>query len=182
MDDSEDPSPFAAFAVPKKSAVEEYQERSRRSQRTLRRMLGCVLAGLAGAMAGATACAAFDRPLDALPSILIAAGCGSLLGIAVGWLLGAACFGAMQMAKQRVPTQSAAPPSRDPMATLKGLMFAWSLIGLAIGASEGAKFGVHWAGGKPGPWDQWTIVGSLAGAAFAIGLLGFISRGHSADL
>ncbi|HEY2910698.1 MAG TPA: hypothetical protein VGI99_10655 [Gemmataceae bacterium] len=181
MDDPEAPSPFAAFAAPKKSAVEEYQERTRRAQRAMRWMLGCVLAGLAGAIAGATGCAAFDGPLDALPSILIGASCGSLLGTAVGWLLGAACFGAMQMAKQRVPAQSAVPPSRDPMAILKGLMFAWSLIGLAIGASEGAQAGVHWAGGKAGPWEQWTIVGSLAGAAFAIGLLGLMSKARSTD-
>ena len=49
MDESPDPSPFAAFAMPKRSAIEEFQQRQRKASQVRRKMFGCVLSCVVGA-------------------------------------------------------------------------------------------------------------------------------------
>lgn len=168
MDESSESSPFAAFAMPKRNAVEEFQERQRRAAAARRRMLGCVFASLVGTTVGATACAAFERDLDAVLASLVGALIGSASGAVLGVIVGAICFGAISMAKMRGANIATDFARRDPMAAVRGLMFAWSLIGTAVGGSAGAQAGVKWAGAAPPDQGQWTMAGSLIGGGFAL--------------
>lgn len=167
-DEPAEPSPFAAFAAPKRSAAEEYQERQRKAAATRRTLLGCALAGLVGAVCGATACAASAANLDGVLTALV----GSLIvaagGTLVGAILGAVCFGAISATTTRARTIGNEFVRRDPMAALRGLMFAWSLIGAAIGAKLGAEEGARWAGAAASPLSRWSMAGSLAGLGFGL--------------
>ncbi len=178
MDEPSDSSPFAAFAMPRRSAVEEFEERQRRSAQTRRRMVGFVLSCLIGAVGGATTCAAFEKSLDVVFTSLAGAMAGSLIGVASGLVIGAMCFSAMMMTARGKPGLDADLARRDPMAAMRGLMFAWSLIGVAVGAAQGALFGVRWAGAavKFDPLGRWTMVGSILGGAFAIAVWFFALR------
>jgi len=179
MEDSSDSSPFAAFAMPKRSAVEEFQERQRRAARTRRWMIGCVLAGLVGSIGGATVCAAFDGNLEVVLTSLIGALIGGSGGVVIGLIVGAMCFSAMFVTnlrgKSTIETQLA---RRDPMAAMRGLMFSWSLIGAALGASAGAREGVEWAGANllQQSLARWTVLGSILGGGFGLAVWYFALR------
>lgn len=177
-DDSTESSPFAAFAVPKRNPAEEEQERRRRAAISRRKMLGNVLACLVGATGGATACAAFDGDFDTVLTSLVAALIGSASGAALGAIAGAICFGVLSVANMRARTIRTDFVRRDPMSALRGLMFAWSLIGTAIGASAGAQLGLEQVGIALArhPLARWTMVGSLIGGAFGLAVWFFTVR------
>ncbi|HEY3788017.1 MAG TPA: hypothetical protein VGL71_04140 [Urbifossiella sp.] len=173
MDDSSEPSPFAAFATPRRSAAEEFQERQRRAAQARRRMFGFILSCLVGASGGSTICAAFDCDLDIVLAAVAASIAGSSVGAIIGVVIGAMCFSIMLMTSARGrPGLDAGLAQRDPMAAMRGLMFAWALIGVVIGAAQGALLGVQAAGGtvRLDPLGRWTMVGSILGGAFAIGV------------
>ena len=56
------------------------------------------------------------------------------------------------------------------MTTMRGLMFAWCLIGVATGAAAGAILGAQAAGGIvfQRTLARRTMIGSLAGGGFAM--------------
>ena len=164
-------SPFAAFAMPKRSAVDEFQDRQRRAAETRRKMLGCVLACLVGAAGGATAWAASDGDLDTVLTALVGALAGASVGVPAGFILGGICFAVMVMTTSRGrPVVETEIARRDPMMALRGLLFAWSLIGVVIGAAMGSLVGANWAGaGVPQQsLARGTMIGSIGGGAIAI--------------
>lgn len=177
-DETTEPSPFAAFAVPKRSAVEEYQEQQRRAAAARRTMFGCVLAALVGCTGGATACAAGEADLDGVLSSLVGSLIGSVSGAVLGAIVGTMCFGILNMANARSRGIANDFVRRDPMAAVRGLMFAWSLIGTALGASEGAQAGARWAGVAVAqqPLARWTMIGSLIGGGFGLAVWFFTMR------
>lgn len=179
MDETVEPSPFAAFAMPKRSAVEEYQVRQRRAAEARRQMLGCVLSCLVGAVGGATACAAADGDLDTVLTALVGALAGASAGVPSGFALGGICFSVMVMTSARGrPVVESEVARRDPMMALRGLLFAWSLIGVAIGAAMGALVGANWAGAAVPQQSlaRSTMIGSIGGGGFAIAVWFFTLR------
>jgi hypothetical protein len=166
-DETTEASPFAAFAVPKRNPIEELEERQRRAAIARRKMLGSLLAALVGCIGGATTFAAFEHDFDIVFTAAVGSLIGAVLGVVVGSILGAACFGALSMTDARSPGIGTSFVRRDPMSALRGLTFAWSLMGTAIGAARGAEYGVHWAGAVPG-LIQWTMMGTLIGGGFGL--------------
>lgn len=172
-------SPFAAFAAPKRSAVEEFQEKQRNAARSRRLMIGCVLSNLVGAVGGATFCVAFDTD----PEVAIRGFAGSLIGglagLVVGPFIGGACFSVMVMTgTRRDPSFESNLVNRDPMTAMRGLMFAWSLIVAAFGSAYGAWIGVGFAGAR---LDQLTLgrgtfFGSVIGGGFAMAVWVLVNR------
>lgn len=171
MNETSEPSPFAAFAMPKRSAVEEFQERQRKAAATRRTMLGCVVSCLVGAVGGATTCAAFERDLETVLTALVGSLVGSFLGVPAGLILGGICFGVMSLSGSRGrPSLESELHRRDPMTAMRGLMFAWSLIGVVVGAAVGALVGAQWGGAVAlqESLGRRTMIGSIAGGSFAI--------------
>ena len=168
--DELEPSPFAAFAAPKRSAVEEFQERHRRSVEARRKMIACVLAAIVGTTMGATACAGFNLDFEPLLTILVAAHIGSIGGAVLGLIVGSICFAALSVAGMRTRSIGNEFVRRDPMGALRGLMFAWSLMGTALGSSAGARVGSAWANVNLAaePLGRWTMFGAVAGGFLAL--------------
>jgi len=178
-DDAPEPSPFAAFAAPKQSAVEVFRERQHQASLARRRMIGFVLSCMVGAVGGATAGAAFDRDLEVVLTAVVGALAGSILGVPAGVLLGSICFGVMQMARGVGTPTLDQKPGRDSAATLRSLFFVWSVISVVLGARFGATLAMK-SVNAPMPSEQWTMVAALVGGAFGIialfAMLRFISR------
>lgn len=173
MDESPDPSPFAAFAMPKRSAIEEFQQRQRKASQVRRKMFGCVLSCVVGAAGGSATCAAFDRDVEIVLTALVGSVAGGLLGVLLGLVVGSICFAVTMLAGSRgninLELQFA---RRDPMTMMRGLLFVWSLIGTAIGAAIGALLGVKWADAavELQPLGRPAMFASIAGGAFAVGV------------
>ncbi|MFO0804762.1 MAG: hypothetical protein U0791_16765 [Gemmataceae bacterium] len=174
-DEPADPSPFASFAMPKRSAVEEFQERQRRAAAALRTMIGSVLAVLVGSIGGSTACAAYEADMNAALTALVGSLIGGAGGSILGAILGAMCFAALSTTFGRSKALGNEFARRDPMAAVRGLMFAWSLVGAALGAAQGALQGAHWAGAVRQPLGRWIVVGSVLGGAFGL-VVWFLAR------
>jgi hypothetical protein len=168
MNDPSDASPFAAFAMPKRSAIEEFQDRQRRAAESRRKMIGSALACLVGSTVGAGAWAAFDSPLDAVLTSFIGALIGSTSGSILGGVVGGIVFGMLLMYGSRGSKSIGSELARrDPLAALRAMIFSWTLIGMLIGAALGARIGATWAGAEPG-LAKWTMVGALLGGGFGL--------------
>ena len=171
MNEPLEPSPFAAFAMPKRNAVEEFAERQRRAAQTRRTMIGCVLSCLVGAVGGAASSAAFEGDLETVLAAIVGSLAGAFLGVPAGFVLGGICFSVMSLSGTRGrPTTESEIARKDPMATMRDLMFAWCLIGVAIGAAIGALLGAQ-AGGAivlQQSLARRTMIGSLVGSGFAM--------------
>jgi hypothetical protein len=174
-DEPAEPSPFASFAMPKRSAVEEFQERQRRAAAALRTMIGCVLATQVGSIGGSTACAAYEADLDVALTALVGSLIGGTCGSCLGALVGAMCFAALSSTVGRSRTLGNEFARRDPMVAIRGLMFAWSLVGTVLGAAQGALQGAHWAGAVRPPLGRWIVVASVLGGAFGLAVW-FLAR------
>jgi hypothetical protein len=173
MDDPSD-SPFAAFAAPKRSAIEEFQDRQRRAAVTRRKMIGSALAVLVGSTVGAGSWAAFDSPFEVVLTAFIGSLIGSTSGAILGSIAGGISFGVLLMYGSRGARGAGVLlAQRDPMAAIRGLVFSWTLIGTAIGASTGAELGAAWGGAQPG-FAKWTMVGALLGGGFALAVWYFM--------
>lgn len=175
-DEPLDPSPFAAFAMPKRSAAEEFEENRRQAAATRRILFGCVLAALVGAMGGSTACAAFEADFDVALTAFVGSLLGGVGGVVVGAILGAICFGVISATAARSHTAGNAFVRRDPMAAIRGLMFVWSLVGAALGSAQGALYGARWVGPVPQPIARWIVMASVGGGAFGLAVWFFIWR------
>lgn len=172
-------SPFAAFAAPKRSAVEEFQEKQRNAARSRRLMMGSVLTNLVGAVGGSTFCIGFEAALNVILTASLGALAGGIAGAVIGLFVGACCFGALTMTAFRGrPSIETNLARRDPMTTMKGLLFAWALIGTALGAAAGARVGAEWADANrlQLPLENWTVAGSILGGGFALAMWSTINR------
>lgn len=174
-DEPAEPSPFASFAVPKRSAVEEYAEKQRQAAVARRALIGCILAALIGAVGGSTACAAFEADLDAVLTAFVGSLLGGVLGVGIGAIIGAMCFSVLLAPKFRARNIGEDFIRRDPMTAIRGLMFAWSLVGAALGSAQGAHYGARWAGAVQQPLGRWVVVCSVAGGAFGLAVW-FLAR------
>ena len=173
MNDSLEPSPFAAFAVPKRSAKDLFQERQIRAARVRRWMIGCVLSCLVGAVGGSTGSAAFEGNIETVLVAAVGSLAGGFLGVPAGFILGGICFSVMSLSSSRGrPAVESERSGRDPMSRLRGLLFVWCLIAVAIGAAVGALLGAHEACGiaLEKSFARRTMFGSLAGGGFALAL------------
>jgi hypothetical protein len=174
-----DASPFAAFAMPKRSAVEVFQEKQRQAKIVRRKMLGCILGAVVGATGGASVCAAYEADLTSALIAVVGALVGSHLGVVIGAIIGAMCFSVMVMTGTRKdPSFESNLVRRDPMTAMRGLMFAWALIGAALGAASGAVAAMDWAGvpREQLPLRRWTMVGAILGGAFGVAVWAYTSR------
>lgn len=176
-----EPSPFAAFAMPKRSAVEEFQEKQRKAAAAWRTLIGCVLAALVGAMGGSTACAAFDADLDAALTAFVGSLLGGVLGVVVGSVIGAMCFAVLGATNLRARNIGQEFARRDPMAAIRGMIFVWSLVGAALGSAQGALYGARWAGAVQPSLARWIVASSVVGGAFGLAVWFFTSRRRRAS-
>jgi hypothetical protein len=174
MEDTPEPSPFAAFAAPRRGAAELFQERQRKAAHARRLMIGCVCACAVGAACGSSVGAA-DGNFEAAWPALAGASAGALLGVVAGFILGGICFAVLIVMNARgKPGLDAELGRRDPLAGMQAMFFVWSLIGVAIGAAAGALLGVQTADPalKTQPLLRSVMIASILGEAFAAGLWG----------
>ncbi len=168
MSDALDPSPFAEFAVPKKSAVEQWREQQQHAGRVRRRVvqaLGCLVVGAA---LGSTTGIAVSEGLQPLPLVIVGAFLGTMVGLLIGLLIGGACFSVMAMSRSKSgPSFEAQLTRRDPMSVITVLLLAWGLMGAILGAAAGGLEGVAWFLGKAAPDADFpgALAGTFAGVA-----------------
>jgi hypothetical protein len=166
-------SPFAEFAEPKRSAVEEWREQQRQERSANWkpiRGVGCAIAGSAiGAAFGISLSIGFDQ----LPFALLGAVVGGVVGMAVGACIGCACYAFLLKTNQQpaFETQSA----HASWSAIEIMIFAWSLIGVMFGAALGGTEGLAWGGGPqrdfaqfPGGLFPWAFIGSILGSLLSV--------------
>jgi len=173
MTESSSDEPFAEFAAPKPSAV-EYLRSRRDQERRARREYWLLLAILAGASALAAAGgASVGAGVRVLPAALGLSVAGTVLGVLVGWLVGAVTWAGVSF-------QSKALTPYKPVGTelvrgnswgkLTVWLSGWGAIGIAVGGAVGAAEGAVLAVQEvPDSVIPWSLGGSLLGIA-----LGFV--------
>lgn len=170
-------SPFAEFARPKESAVEQFLQRKlqdRKSSVARRQFLAFTLAGSALA---ASIGAGIGASPATLPAALGLAVPGALLGIVVGGLVGSIVW-ALKLRGGGVAGMVLAYYERE-MVTRRGNSWdqlgnwlrAWVAIGIVCGAAFGAAAGARLMAGANGEeMMPWTMSGSTLGFAIGVGL------------
>jgi hypothetical protein len=171
MADSSEQSPFAEFATPKRSAVEQWREQQYQSRAARWKALRAALCFFVGSAAGATVGVSLKVGFDRLGYLFPGALAGGALGLGAGLVIGCACFSVMAMSgTSRKPSYEAEVARKDPMAVINVLLVAWALIGVTVGSMWGALAGLAWDGSPhwQNAMDLWGFIGSILGSALMI--------------
>lgn len=142
-------SPFASFAQPKKSAVEQYKERTateRQGSKT-RWVFLCVV--FAGTVLGAVAAVAIGVGIEHVPLALAYANGAALLGVLGGALLGVVSWVLMRFRGLGGLAGLASTYAQAELKTTHGNQWdklkmwqtAWAALGIVCGSAYGAMFG-----------------------------------------
>jgi hypothetical protein len=180
MSEPSSENPLAEFGTPKPSAVEYLQSRREQDRKDRRAywLHLAVLAGTSAVVAAGGACVAGGWPV--LPASLGLAFAGTILGVLVGWLVGATSWAGLTFRSQ-------APAPFKPIGSdmvqgnswdkLTVWLSVWAGIGIAAGGGVGAAKGAALAGqAVPNAVMPWSFGGAAIGTL--IGLVGWLVVRH----
>ncbi|HEY7427898.1 MAG TPA: hypothetical protein VH682_26940 [Gemmataceae bacterium] len=173
MTDSPDQSPFAEFAAPKRSAVEEWRERQYQSRVARWKALRAAVCVFVGSASGATIGISLAVGFDRLAYVVSGAVVGGVLGLGAGVVVGCAGFSVMAMSgTRREPSFESGLARNDPMMVIKVLLVAWALIGLTVGSAWGGVEGSAW--GERLAWRDSTFPWGFIGSVLGLALMGLV--------
>jgi hypothetical protein len=168
MTESSSDNPFAEFAAPKPSAV-EYLRSRREEDRKARSEYWLLMAVLSGASALAAAFgASIVGGISVLPAALGLAIAGTLLGVLVGWLVGAASWASLSFQSKAFKPSGTEPARGNSWDRMTIWLSVWGVIGIAsggaIGASKGAVLAAQMKADSVIPWALGgAVVGLVVG-------------------
>jgi hypothetical protein len=164
----EEESPFAAFAEPKRTAVEDWRQRQQQARAVKRKVIRGSMCMFVGSIAGAAAGLSLAGGLQQLPFVLMGAVGGGVLGLALGVMLGGGCYSIIGM-MGTTPNASDSAEGPQPNPVMRVLVVAWALIGVMVGSAWGGAAGLAWGGGpqREASTFPWAFIGSILGTALS---------------